>query len=77
MLQKGIASAEDIDKALKFGLNHPQGPFELVDLVGLDHLLHVLELSAPDWAREISPLPAAGAIGESWKVGPEVGTGSV
>src|SRR5215475_3921030 len=33
MLEAGIASAEDIDKALKLGLNHPMGPFELVDLV--------------------------------------------
>ena len=36
MLQEGVASAADIDKALKLGLNHPMGPFELVDLVGLD-----------------------------------------
>jgi len=43
MLQEGIASAEDIDKAMKLGLNHPMGPFELVDLVGLDTRLHILE----------------------------------
>src|SRR5262249_22175363 len=43
MLQEGIASASDIDKALKLGLNHPMGPFELVDLVGLDTRLHILE----------------------------------
>jgi len=43
MLEAGIASAEDIDKALKFGLNHPRGPFELVDLVGLDVRLNILE----------------------------------
>src|SRR6202030_3374134 len=43
MLQEGIASAEDIDKALKLGLNHPMGPFELVDLVGLDTRLHIRE----------------------------------
>jgi len=43
MLQEGIASAEDIDKALKLGLNHPMGPFELVDLVGLDTRLNILE----------------------------------
>src|SRR5215469_6805154 len=36
MLQEGIASAQDIDKALKLGLNHPMGPFEMIDLVGLD-----------------------------------------
>jgi 3-hydroxybutyryl-CoA dehydrogenase len=43
MLEAGIASAEDIDKALKLGLNHPMGPFELVDLVGLDVRLKILE----------------------------------
>jgi 3-hydroxybutyryl-CoA dehydrogenase len=42
MLQEGVASAQDIDKALKLGLNHPMGPFELVDLVGLDIRLSVL-----------------------------------
>ena len=36
MWEAGIATPEDIDKALKLGLNHPMGPFELVDLVGLD-----------------------------------------
>lgn len=43
MLETGVASPEDIDKALKLGLNHPMGPFELVDLVGLDIRLSILE----------------------------------
>lgn len=43
MLEGGIANARDIDKALKLGLNHPMGPFELVDLVGLDVRLSILE----------------------------------
>ncbi len=43
MLQEGVASPEDIDKALKLGLNHPMGPFEMVDLVGLDVRLSILE----------------------------------
>jgi len=43
LLESGVASAEDIDKALKLGLNHPMGPLELADLVGLDVYLHVLE----------------------------------
>jgi 3-hydroxybutyryl-CoA dehydrogenase len=43
MLEAGVASAEDIDKALKLGLNHPMGPFEMVDLVGLDVRLRILE----------------------------------
>lgn len=43
MLEAGVASAADIDKALKLGLNHPMGPFEMVDLVGLDVRLKILE----------------------------------
>jgi 3-hydroxybutyryl-CoA dehydrogenase len=43
MLEAGIASPEDIDKAIKLGLNHPMGPFEMVDLVGLDVRLKILE----------------------------------
>jgi len=43
MLEAGIASASDIDKAIKLGLNHPMGPFEVVDLVGLDVRLKILE----------------------------------
>jgi 3-hydroxybutyryl-CoA dehydrogenase len=43
MLEQGVASAEDIDTALKLGLNHPMGPFEMVDLVGLDVRLSILE----------------------------------
>ena len=43
MLEDGLASAQDIDKAVKLGLNHPMGPFEMVDLVGLDVRLRILE----------------------------------
>ncbi len=43
MLEAGVASAPDIDKAMKLGLNHPMGPFEMVDLVGLDVRLKILE----------------------------------
>ena len=43
MLEAGVASPEDIDKALRLGLNHPMGPFEMVDLVGLDVRLSILE----------------------------------
>jgi 3-hydroxybutyryl-CoA dehydrogenase len=41
MYEEGIASKEDIDKAIKLGLNYPMGPFELADYVGLDTMLFV------------------------------------
>src|SRR5436305_11728590 len=57
MLQEGIASAADIDKALKLGLNHPMGPFELVDLVGLDTRLHILEYLHRSLGEKYRPAP--------------------
>ncbi|TAK34885.1 MAG: 3-hydroxyacyl-CoA dehydrogenase family protein [Chloroflexota bacterium] len=43
ILEEGVASREDIDKALKLGLNHPMGPFELADYTGLDIHFHAGE----------------------------------
>ena len=40
MLERGVASIEDIDKAMRLGLGYPMGPFELMDLVGLDIVLN-------------------------------------
>jgi 3-hydroxybutyryl-CoA dehydrogenase len=57
MLQEGVASARDIDKALKLGLHHPMGPFELVDLVGLDTRLSVLEFLHRSLGEKFRPCP--------------------
>ena len=43
-LMEGIASAEDIDNAIKLGLNHPMGPLTLADLIGLDTILAIAEV---------------------------------
>ncbi len=43
-LEEGIASKEDIDTVMKLGMNHPMGPLELADFVGLDVVLDVLEV---------------------------------
>ncbi|MGH7726732.1 MAG: 3-hydroxyacyl-CoA dehydrogenase family protein [Candidatus Eiseniibacteriota bacterium] len=55
MLEEGVASAPDIDKALKLGLNHPMGPFELVDLVGLDTRLSILEFLSKSLGERYRP----------------------
>jgi len=57
MLEEGIASAADIDKALRLGLNHPMGPFEMVDLVGLDTRLHILEYLHQTLGEKFRPAP--------------------
>jgi 3-hydroxybutyryl-CoA dehydrogenase len=43
MLEQGVASAQDIDKAMELGYNHPMGPLRLTDLVGLDVRLNIAE----------------------------------
>jgi 3-hydroxybutyryl-CoA dehydrogenase len=43
MLESGVASAEDIDKAMTLGYNHPMGPLRLTDLVGLDVRLAIAQ----------------------------------
>jgi len=77
MLQEGVASAEDIDKALKLGLNHPMGPFEMVDLVGLDTRLHILEYLHKTLGEKFRPRASARAIREGGTAGTQVRTWSV
>lgn len=44
VLEEGLASAEDIDTAMKLGCNHPMGPLALADLIGLDTCLHIMDV---------------------------------
>lgn len=44
VLEQGIGSAEDIDQVMRLGMNHPMGPLELADLIGLDVVLAILEV---------------------------------
>jgi 3-hydroxybutyryl-CoA dehydrogenase len=44
MLYEGVATKEDIDTSYKLGFHHPMGPFELVDLVGIDTTLAILDI---------------------------------
>ena len=75
MLQEGIASAADIDKALKLGLNHPMGPFELVDLVGLDTRLHILEYLHKTLGEKYRPAPLLVQYVKGGRLGKKSGRG--
>ena len=75
MLQEGIASASDIDKALKLGLNHPMGPFELVDLVGLDTRLHILEYLHKTLGEKYRPAPLLIQYVKAGRLGKKSGRG--
>ncbi|MBD8005517.1 3-hydroxyacyl-CoA dehydrogenase family protein [Bacillus norwichensis] len=58
LLEEGVATAEDIDKAVKFGLNYPMGPFELQDYAGVDIGFYVMEYFEKEFndARFAPPL---------------------
>jgi len=75
MLEAGIASAEDIDKALKLGLNHPMGPFELVDLVGLDVRLSILEYLHSTLGEKYRPNPLIKKLVAEGRLGRKSGRG--
>jgi 3-hydroxybutyryl-CoA dehydrogenase len=75
MLQEGIASAADIDKALKLGLNHPMGPFELADLVGLDVRLSILEYLHKTLGEKYRPCPLLAQYVKAGRLGRKSGRG--
>jgi 3-hydroxybutyryl-CoA dehydrogenase len=75
MLQEGLASAADIDKALKLGLNHPMGPFEMVDLVGLDTRLNILEYLHKSLGEKYRPAPLLVQYVKAGRLGRKSGRG--
>lgn len=75
MLQEGIASARDIDTALKLGLNHPMGPFEMIDLVGLDTRLSILEYLHKSLGEKYKPNPLLVQYVKAGRLGKKVGKG--
>jgi 3-hydroxybutyryl-CoA dehydrogenase len=75
MLQEGIATARDIDKALKLGLNHPMGPFEMIDLVGLDTRLSILTFLHQTLGEKYRPCPLLVKYVKAGRLGKKVGRG--
>ncbi len=75
MLQEGISTPEEIDKALKLGLNHPMGPFEMVDLVGLDTRLSILKFLHQTLGEKYRPCPLLERYVKAGRLGRKSGKG--
>ncbi|SFA88418.1 MULTISPECIES: 3-hydroxyacyl-CoA dehydrogenase [unclassified Bacillus (in: firmicutes)] len=75
MLQEGVASAKDIDKAIKLGLNYPMGPFELGDLVGLDTRLNNLKYLHEKLGEKYRPAPLLEQYVKAGRLGRKTGRG--
>ncbi|MBL5780829.1 3-hydroxybutyryl-CoA dehydrogenase [Heyndrickxia sporothermodurans] len=75
MLMEGVASAEDIDKAIKLGLNHPMGPLELADLVGLDSRLKNMNYLYETLGEKYRPSPLLTKYVKAGRLGKKSGRG--
>lgn len=74
-LGEGIASAEDIDKGMVLGCNHPIGPLALSDLIGLDTLLHVMEGLHRELGDKYMPAPRLRQLVRAGHYGRKTGRG--
>ena len=75
MLMEGLGTPEDIDKACKLGLNHPMGPFEMIDLVGLDTRLKSLEYLQKMLGEKYRPCPLHVQYDKAGRLGRKMGKG--
>ncbi len=75
MLMEGLGTPEDIDKAIKLGLNHPMGPFEMIDLVGLDTRLKSLQYLYETLGEKYRPCPLHVQYVAAGRLGRKVGKG--
>ncbi|WP_099303705.1 3-hydroxyacyl-CoA dehydrogenase family protein [Bacillus sp. Marseille-P3800] len=75
LVMKGVASVEDVDKAMKFGLNHPMGPLELADLVGLDTRLRNMTYLYETLGETYRPCPLLVKYVKAGRLGRKSGRG--
>ncbi|WP_406946313.1 3-hydroxyacyl-CoA dehydrogenase family protein [Halobacillus sp. SY10] len=75
MVMEGVGSVEDIDKAMNLGLNHPMGPLELADLVGLDTRLRNMEYLHKTLGEKYRPCPVLTKYVKAGHLGKKTGKG--
>ncbi|MGE6556056.1 3-hydroxyacyl-CoA dehydrogenase [Exiguobacterium artemiae] len=75
MLQEGLGTPEEIDKAIKLGLNYPMGPFELGDLIGLDTRLNNLRYLHEKLGEKYRPAPLLEQYVQAGRLGRKTGRG--
>jgi 3-hydroxybutyryl-CoA dehydrogenase len=75
MLMEGVATAEDIDTALRVGFNHPMGPLELGDLTGWDTRLAVLKYLHETLGEKFRPCPLIQKMVKAGRLGRKSGKG--
>lgn len=75
MVEQGVASAADIDTAMRLGYGHPMGPLELTDLVGLDVRMHIADYLAQEIGAAFQPPQILRDKVAAGKLGKKVGEG--
>lgn len=75
-LQEGVADARTIDSLMKLGCNHPMGPLELADLIGVDVCLSILKVLQRDLGDpKFRPCPLFARLVDAGKLGRKTGAG--
>ena len=75
MVEQGVASPADIDKAMELGYRHPMGPLKLTDLVGLDVRLHIMEHLHAELGEQFRPPALLRQMVRAGKLGRKSGEG--
>ena len=74
-LEQGVASAEDIDRGMRLGYNYPLGPLELIDLIGVDTELRVMQSMFEEMGETFRPSPLLKAMVAAGHLGRKSGRG--
>ena len=74
--EEGLGTAEDIDTGARIGLNHPMGPLELADFIGLDVCLHIMEVLHEGFGdARFAPPPVLRQLVDAGHLGQKSGRG--